>query len=280
MKTLQATVDKIEKFFFNFYSNKETSKTEIHNFLLNYVDFILLYNNLDATNYKTTIHIVKDFGENIEDFTLKHKKQKHKLRNKENIKKEQHKHFCHTIAQCCYSTEKQQFNVYLNEKSFHSTSIKFLDNFTKLVSSLGHEVEHLVQEYISKDLVNYVEDCYCEKLEEFNYLIKKHKTNNNYLKKLARKLHTHADNFSILNSCEMNADNNSVVYFQELYKFILNSTNREKPYYYFIYDIYLDLIRIQDNREFCYDLCEKQEKAIQKSLIEDFKIAPSVLEIP
>jgi hypothetical protein len=65
-----------------------------------------------------------------------------------------------------------------------------------------------------------------------------------------------------------------------LYKLILNSTDRNNFYYYFLYDIYLDLVRIQDCREFCYDLCEKQEVAIQRSLTEDYGIKKSVLEIP
>ena len=280
MKTLQNTVEKIDKFFFDFYINKETSATEIHNFLLDYVDFIMLYNNLDATNYKTTIHMVKNFGENVEDFTLKQRKLKQKLRNKENIKKAKHKPYCLTIAQCCYNTEKKIFNIYLNKKHFKSTNIEDIENFASLISSIGHEVEHLVQEYISKDLVNYIEDCYVDKLEEFLYQTRKHGTTGNYIKRLTRKLHTHADNFSILNTCETNADNNAVVYYQELYKLILNSTDRNNFYYYFLYDIYLELNRIQDCREMCYELCEKQEKSIQNSLINDYCIDSSVLEIP
>lgn len=280
MKTLQNTVEKIDKFFFDFYKNKETSVTEIHNFLLNYVDFILLYNNIDAPNYKTIVHIVNDFGENIEDFSLKQNKSKRKLRNKENIKKAKHKPYCTTIAQCSINLEKKIFNVYLNSKHFHATNLTNFENLSTLISSLGHEVEHLIQEYVSKNMVINVENSYNKKLKEFLNLVKTHKSQSNYIKKLSRKLHTHADNFSILNTCEVNADNNSVVYFQELYKLILNSTDRNNFYYYFLYDIYLDLNRIQDCRESCYKLCKKQEKGIQRSLIKQFKINPSVLEIP
>ena len=93
-------------------------------------------------------------------------------------------------------------------------------------------------------------------------------------------MHTHADNFAILNTCEVNADNNSVIYFQELYKLILNSTNKNKVYYYFLYNIYLDLVRIQDLREKGYAVCEKQEKRLKRSLTRDFNINKDILEIP
>ena len=258
MKNLNQSIEQIDKFFFDLFTHKEASKTEIHNFLLNYVDFILLYNNI-PDEYTTTIHLIKKFRDSVDEFSIKPKKTKHKLRNKENIKKAEYKQYSQTLALCCCDLNLKTFHIYLNNKLFFIEDIENMFNFSCLVSSLGHEVEHLIQEHISPNIVRLCENCYDKKIDKFNENLKELGAKNNYIKKLARKMHTHADNFSILNTCEVNADNNSVVYFQELYKLILNSTNRDAVYYYFLYNIYLDLVKIQDSREKCYALCKKQE---------------------
>ena len=98
--------------------------------------------------------------------------------------------------------------------------------------------------------------------------------------KYAKKLHAHADNFNITNTCEINADNNSVVYFNELFKIIRDTTSREKHYYYFLYNICIDLEYIQQSRENLYKMCLKQDYALKKALIKKFNIDKEALLIP
>jgi len=280
MNQLHQTVLKLDKFFYDLYRNKEASQTEVVNFFNNYVVFILQYNKLDFSDAKINLHLQKKFKSTIQEFTVKQpKKKKHKLRNKENVKKSQYNKFASTIACCDIDRTAHILDIYLNKNNCSAKNIEDLGAFVDGVSSLGHEVEHFVQEFISGDLVQACEDCYQKKVEAFNKYLGYNGTKGKMVRKLAEKLHSHADAFAITNSCEINADNNAVVYFNELFKLIKTLTNRESNYYYFIYDICIDLERIQQYREFSYEQSIHQDEATKKSLVRDFGIAEDALEI-
>ena len=280
MNQLHQTVLKLDKFFYDLYKNNEASQTEVVNFFNNYVIYILQYNGIDFSDWQINLHLAKNFESVVQEFTVKQpKKKKHKQRNKENIKKAQFNKFASTIACCDIDRTAHILDIYLNKENCRAKNIENLEEFINGISSLGHEVEHFVQEFIAGDLVQACENCYEKKVEAFYKYVDYNGTKGRMVRKLAEKLHSHADTFAITNSCEVNADNNAVVYFSELFKLIKNLTNREANYYYFLYDIYIDLGRIQQYREFSYEKSLEQDEATKKSLVRDFGIAEDALQI-
>lgn len=280
MKNLSNIIEILDNFLFNLYVDEETSKTELQNFLYNYIDYILLKNNIQPEKYNISLHYIKNFGDCVTDFNYKlKKKKKKKLRNKENAHKKQNSHNAQTLAYIEFDKNVKNIYIYLNIKHCEINSIQDIPNLTTLLSQLGHEVAHLVQEINCLDNFKICENTYKKNVETYNNLVKGC-TNRKYIRKLSQKMHTHADNYGLLNSTEIGADLKTVTYFRDLYDDIVNSTDEDNCYYYFLYDMYIDLDLMQQCRNGYYKVRKKQEKAIKKSLIRDFKIDNKVLEIP
>ena len=92
----------------------------------------------------------------------------------------------------------------------------------------------------------------------------------------------HAENLNILTYAEVSADNKTVGYFAKLYTTIncLDLIDSVE-YNNFLQEIVYDLDFIQKDREFYYySKFKSREKAIKKSLINDFNIDKKLLEIP
>lgn len=280
MKTLYATIENLDNFLYNLYINEETSKTELVNFLNDYICYILLKNSIHPENYNINLHFIKAFGDCVTDFNYKpKKKKKKKLRNKENIHKKQNTENSQTLAFIDFDKDIKNINIYLNIKLCDIKSLYDISNLSMLISQLGHEVAHLVQEIKCLDNFTICETTYKQKLDVYNNLVKDC-SNRQLIRKLSRKMHIHADNYCLLNSTEVGADEKTVTYFKCLYDDIVNLTEEDNCYYYFLYNMFIDLELIQQCRKGYYKIREKREKIIKKSLIRDFKIDKNVLEIP
>ena len=84
---MKTTIAKIDKFFYDLYTNGEASKTELINFFNDYITYILEYNNFNSSKFNISIHLINNFEITVQDFATKHKKKhKKKQRNKENAK--------------------------------------------------------------------------------------------------------------------------------------------------------------------------------------------------
>ena len=166
MKTLQNTVEKIDNFLYNLYINEETSKTELVNFLNDYIYYILLKNSIQPENYCINLHFIKTFGDCVTDFKYKtQKNKKKKLRNKENIKKKRNTENAQTLAFIDFDKDIKNINIYLNIKLCDIKCLYDISNLSMIISQLGHEVAHLVQQI--KCLDNFI---ICEKTYKQIYL--------------------------------------------------------------------------------------------------------------
>lgn len=276
MKTLDKSVTELNKFLYDFYIYNEVSKTSLFNFLTSYVEFILLYNNIQPEKYNIHLHFIKYFEDCITDIAYKKRSKRKKLRNKENAKKQNHRTYAQTLAYVQIGKNLKDFNIYLN---LNSCNIIDYTSIATTLSHLGHEVEHIIQQFVMSDKSKYNCKCYEEKIKTYKSLIKT-ATSKSFVRRLTKKLHAHADNFALINSIETMADNNSVVYYTEFLKLLQQKTNIEKSYYYFLYDIYIFIELIQKNREKNYKIAAKRERVIKKSLERDFNIDEHILEIP
>jgi len=280
MKNLYQTLENLDNFLYNLYINEETSQTELKDFLNGYVDYILLKNGIKPEQFNLNLHYIKHFGDCTTDFNYKTKIKKFKkLRNKENANKKQYKENSQTLAFITFDKSMKNINIHLNYKHCHIKSRQDISNLSMLISQLGHEVAHLVQEFNHLDNFNICEETYKQKLETYKNLIKGC-SNRHYIRKLSKKMHSHADNYGLLNSSEIGADLRTVEYFKALYEDIVNATEEDDCYFYFLYNMYLDLELIQVCRNGYYKIHKKQEETIKKSLMRDFKLDKNILEIP
>jgi len=280
MKNLNHTVENLDNFLYNLYINEETSKTELQDFLNNYINYILLKNKIQPESLNLHLHFIKTFGDCTTDFNCKNKTKKtHKLRNKENAHKKQNSQNAQTLAYIEFDADLKNINIYLNSKHCVINSLSDVTNLSVLISQLGHEVAHLIQHIYHLDNFDLCKNSYKQKLDTYKNMIK-NCSDRQYIRKLSKRMHTHADNFGLLNSTEVGADLRTIQYFKALYDDIVNFTDEDNCYYSFLYDMYIDLELIQKCRNGYYQIRKKRNNAIKKSLVRDFNMSEKILEIP
>ena len=174
--------------------------------------------------------------------------------------------------------ETNSFDIYLNNELCSIKSLNDLDKLIELLYNLGHEVEHIVQTYNHKDLWEAVDIYHNKQVIAFDECVSRNYGNKKLLKELCKKFQKHSDNYNILNSTEILADQNSCYYFDHLASTLLEQTE-DDDYFTFISYIVSGVILAQDCREADYGLWEEHDNLIKRCLIEKFGIAPDVLNI-
>ena len=281
MKKPEKYIEEINHFLYNLCLNEETSKTELTNFLNAYIKFILSYNQLPAEDISVQLHFVHKEKLNYEedDFSITAKrKRKHKQRNRENAKKEAYKKGLTTLTYMSGCAGTNSFDIYLNNELCNIKSLNDLDKLIELLYNLGHEAEHIVQTYNHKELWEAVDIYHNKQVIAFDECVSRNYGNKKLLKELSKKFQQHSDNYNILNSTEILADQNSCYYFDHLASALLEQTE-DDDYFTFISYIVRGVILAQDCREIDYGLWEDHDNLIKRCLIKKFGISADVLNI-
>ena len=267
-------------FLQNFFTNTEVTSTELTNFLNEYVKYILLCNNLSPEDVHVQLHFIKDFSlDEASPYQLKIKrKTTHRQRNKENAKNNTYHKGLRFIAFVTGYTNSKNFDIYLNKELCKIKSDKDIESFVSILYSLGHEVEHINQFFNQADLCDAVDICEENQIEEFEKTKEKLIESPKLIRRLANKFQNHSDNFSVLNSTEILADEAGYYYFEELIK-IIESESADEDFILFINYILEGLAQEHKYRKYFYHQTQQHEDLIYASLVKEFNIPAHVLDI-
>lgn len=275
-------IDKVNTYFETLYYEGEASVTETQNFINNYLNFILIHNGINPKDLNIKIHYFNKAPLGSDHIFGNKPKKPKKLKqpNKENIKKPRYEKTKKFLAYVECNPETKEYNVYLNKNNMHVKGKQDCDNLMLFMFTIGHEFDHVVQHEKNPRLVETELNQTIKFLSKYRSECISHENDNNYITKLKTKISHHNENYLMTTACEMLADKNSIVHFNNFVALTCEYYTLSKSYYIFLNTILNTLQDIYKDRKFFYHIYNQNEKNVKKSLIENFNFEEDDLIIP
>lgn len=229
MKTTHSNFIKLRRFFINAFANAEVSKTEVENFLQDYLNYIFELNHLDVNKYQITISKVaineKHSKRERKYNTVANQEQRNSLKNKimfkPAFKANSENHYFEAIM-LPHSTIENKYDILINKNLCCAHNDDEIINLTYLFSIFGHEVHHIVQ-YIKRpremDRYDYLQELHDMYLKNANSILE----NPREARKLKRAINQHLSLLYSNCNVELYADKKGYDYFDILLNEILSS---------------------------------------------------------
>lgn len=182
-----STVSNVSNYFYSLLQYKESSPTEMQNFINNFTKFIFDYEGVDYNNYEINTHIIKDAGN-----YLAYMQQDEKYNNK--------------------------FDVYFVKTDLKVENFNQVPQLMKFILTIGHEIAHVIQ-YIKHPKAMKKDD---EEQIKLNTILEQ-STSYNLYKKAVR----YQEMCDYLSRFELNADMRSAEYCRALLESIYYASDDE-----------------------------------------------------
>lgn len=220
--------NQIKTFMLNYFHNGYFTKDESSSFLKNYLNYILLYNEIDPDKVTVYFHCVKSLPKNISALTTFSGNDK-KL--KEN--KIFDVYFLEDMMFCKSYFNSKNFNKLICLKEKNKTLVNELINqlnLAKLIIKAGHEFQHVVQIVKQTSKTAKISD-YFKSVEQTIMIGYNLENKDRQTRRILKNYTNYLKSLKIISSVEINADAASKVYcnylFGNIYETIKDKDEQE-----------------------------------------------------
>lgn len=229
MKKTQTNFEKLRRFLINAFTNAEVSRTEVENFLQDYLNYIFEINHLDINKYQITISKVaideKHSKRESKYKRVANQEQRNTIKNKvllkPSFKANSGNHYFEAVM-LPHPTVENKYDIVINKNLCCAHNDNEIINLTYLFSVFGHEVHHIVQ-YIKRpkemDRYDYLQELHDIYLKNANSILE----NPREVRKLKRAINQHLSLLYSNCNAELYADKKGYDYFDILLNEILSS---------------------------------------------------------